>query len=233
LATFNVYRIHAWEQPIVGVLSTGNEISDPVSEVQASKPLGSSNIFDSNRVMLKASLKQLGIEAVDFGIIKDDKDSVDRTLFRCLERVDILITTGGVSMGNTDFIKPFLDHHGQIKFGRLMMKPGKPTTFALIELNSKPRFVFALPGNPVSAIVTFHLFVSPALKGLCSNAYNLECCSPSRIAVKTRSSLKLDPERPEYHRAYCFWDIKGQCFVAQSTGNQISSRLLRYLFFFI
>lgn len=107
------------------------------------------------------------------------------------------------------------------------MKPGKPTTFATFEVDGKKKLAFALPGNPVSSFTTCHLLVHPALKRM--RGLPLEKCHHTKIHASLTHSIKLDLERPEFHRATIAWDAKQLKFVATSTGRQISSRLLRYV----
>jgi len=137
-----------------------------------------------------------------------------------LHKTDVLITTGGVSMGDLDLIQPILLKLGKVHFGRVLMKPGKPLTFATVEVDGRTKLVFGLPGNPVSTIVTFFLVCLPSLRKLAgfSNPYLPE------VQAKTTEPLELDPERPEYHRCVLKWKDGG--FVAESTGKQTSSRLL-------
>lgn len=105
------------------------------------------------------------------------------------------------------------------------MKPGKPTTFATLDVGGKKKLAFALPGNPVSSFTTCHLLVHPALKRM--RGLPFEKCHHTRIHASLTHSVKLDLERPEFHRATIAWDAKQLKFVATSTGRQISSRLLR------
>jgi len=125
-------------------------------------------------------------------------------------------------MGEFDLLKPILEKAGKIHFGRILMKPGKPCTFATVEIEGKKKYVFGLPGNPVSSMVTFQILVIPALKKLAGfNQPEL-----TKIKVKTANVLKLDPERPEFHRATTKWNNDQCCFIAETTGMQESSRLL-------
>eukprot|EP01083_Nonionella_stella_P148074 468160_1 len=151
-------------------------------------------------------------------------------------------------MGSRDLVKPLLARIGTVHFGRVRLKPGKPTTFATVnaaaelireETNATklseqvsrgsttlplPKLVFALPGNPVSALVCAHLLVRPAIMRLSGCAR--EQCQLSRVHARTTQALKMDPERPEYHRAIVSWDEKHKTFIAESTGSQLSCRLL-------
>lgn len=130
------------------------------------------------------------------------------------QECDIIITSGGVSMGDKDLVKPILEQEGQVFFGRMNMKPGKPSTFA--KLNQA--LVFALPGNPVSCYVCFHLLVRYAIDTM----LNRPDYPVIQVSLGSQE-LKLDP-RPEYHRVIVAWD--GAEFKAVTTGNQISSRLM-------
>lgn len=203
--------------------------------------LSPSQIRDSNRCMILAAAKSAaGCTVVDLGIAPDSLEGLESLLDRAIAgAVDVLITSGGVSMGNRDLVKPLLEKRGTIHFGRVLMKPGKPLTFATIELAERPgrrMYVFGLPGNPVSSIVCFHLAVMPCLRKLAGWTDPL----PRRVHAVTTSDLKLDPERPEYHRVSLHWEpapieagssgdavaLGAGRFLATTTGNQISSRLL-------
>jgi len=173
---------------------------------------------------------------IDLGIAKDDKHDLEAKLKQGLHSADVLITSGGVSMGEYDLLQPLLESYGKIHFGRILMKPGKPLTFVTIMVDNKDSdpalqspthekrkvVVFGLPGNPVSSLVTFQLFCVPALRKMAGyKNFHLPM-----IKVKVLHALPLDVERPEYHRATLCWSNEDHCFVAKSTGDQRSSRLL-------
>jgi len=128
-------------------------------------------------------------------------------------------------MGEKDYLKRVLkeDLGAKIHFGALLMKPGKPTTFATVEFNNQKKLVFGLPGNPVSATVTSYLFLIPACRKVSGSPQPFH----PKIKVQTQSELKLDTTRPEYHRVKLSWNTPGIPIV-QSTGNQISSRLMSF-----
>jgi gephyrin len=126
LATIGVTTVNCYRKPIIGVLSTGNELIDLSSR---SPPTGS-QIIDTNRPSLIASFLEDNQTVIDLGIIKDSKEEMKRVLLQAATRCDIVVTSGGVSMGAADFVKPLLNEIGVIHFGKLNMKPGKPTTFA-------------------------------------------------------------------------------------------------------
>lgn len=228
LATIGVVIVKVYPRPLVAVLSTGDELVD--SSVGT---LGRGQIRDANRAMLLAAAAQHQCSILDLGIAKDTKDDLERLFEKALAAgAHILITSGGVSMGDRDLVKPLLHERGKVYFGKVLMKPGKPLTFATIDygatgsLQADHLLVFGLPGNPVSCIVCFNLVVLPTVRKL-SGWTNPYLC---RVNVKVQDSLNLDPQRPEYHRATVQWDAsntnESPCFIAKSTGKQISSRLL-------
>lgn len=203
-------------RPRVAVLSTGDELVD------AGQPLGPGQIRDSNRPTLLAAVAAAGGEPLDGGAVPDDQAQLDSRVWAALAAADIVLTSGGVSMGNLDYVKPLLERAGTVHFGRLRMKPGKPLTFATVVVDGRTRLVFGLPGNPVSSLVTFYLLAVPAIRKLSG----WEDPTLRRIRVKLAQPLPLDAWRPEYHRAVARWDETAGFFVAASTGSQASSRLL-------
>ncbi|KAI8382313.1 MoaB/Mog domain-containing protein [Blakeslea trispora] len=220
LASVGVRHAKVYRKPRVGVLSSGNEVQDHM-HTDSLKP---GQIRDTNRMTLISAIQTSGFEAVDLGIMDDTVEDILEHLEEALAKVDVLITTGGVSMGEADFMKPVLEQklEATVHFGRVMMKPGKPTTFATVPQGPKrpAKLVFALAGNPVSATVGFYLFVLPALRRMAgwSRPY------PSTPSVLVQHDILLD-SRPEYHRVHVTVNNQGT-LVAESTGNQQSSRML-------
>ena len=216
LATAGVVDVPVYPRPKVAVLSTGDELIEP------GEALGPGQIRDSNRAMLLAAIEAVGGEPVDLGISGDSQEALEARVQDGLAQADILLTSGGVSMGELDLVKPLLEHAGKVHFGRVRMKPGKPVTFATADVKNGRRLVFGLPGNPVSSLVTFYLFAVPALRKMAGWR------EPRLRQVQARlaQALPLDPYRPEFHRATLHWDSRQGCFIASSTGSQASSRLL-------
>ncbi|XP_046486911.1 gephyrin isoform X1 [Neodiprion pinetum] len=216
LAACGCTKVRVTQLSSVGVLSTGNELQ------QAGEPLKPGHVYDSNKITLMMMLRENGYSPKDCGIAKDDENAMINALKEALEEVDVLLTSGSVSMGDKDMLKPILENvfKATIHFGRVNMKPGKPTTYATCEHNGKTKYILCLPGNPVSAMVTGHLFALPLLKCLSGDS-----SKPVVVTAKLTTSYKLDP-RPEYARAILIWEEEDPIPKAQSTGNQISSKLL-------
>ncbi|WP_322819939.1 gephyrin-like molybdotransferase Glp [Chloroflexus sp.] len=210
LATLGITRIPVYRQPRVAILATGDEVVEPGSP----RPAGA--VRDSNRYALMAAVREAGGIPVSLGIARDDRDVQRQAILHGLDQADVLITSGGVSMGTRDLIKPLLAELGTVHFGRIAFKPGKPTTFATIG----GKLVFGLPGYPVSSLVSFEVFVRPALRALQGDA------SPFRpqIEVTLAEPIRPSPDRPEYQRIIVRYQA-GR-FTAVTTGSQSSSRLL-------
>lgn len=220
LATVGAVTVPVYPPVRVAVLSTGDELAEP------HQALGPGQIRDSNRATLCAAITASGAIPVDLGIGRDDQADLERRIQKGLAEADMLITSGGVSMGDLDLIKPLLEHRGTVHFGRIRMKPGKPVTFATAVVDGRTKLIFGLPGNPVSSLVTFYLLGVPALRK-CAGWANPDL---ARVQAVLAQPLALDSYRPEYHRATLRWDATLHAgrggYLAQSTGNQASSRLL-------
>ncbi|XP_036942929.1 gephyrin b isoform X3 [Acanthopagrus latus] len=217
LATVGVTEVEVQKFPMVAVMSTGNELLNPEDDLHPGK------IRDSNRSTLLATIQEHGYPTINLGIVGDNPDDLLNALNEGISRADVIITSGGVSMGEKDYLKQVLDIdlHAQIHFGRVFMKPGLPTTFATLDMDGARKLIFALPGNPVSAVVTCNLFVIPALRKM----QGILDPRPTIIKARLSCDVKLDP-RPEYHRCILTWHHQEPLPWAQSTGNQVSSRLM-------
>ena len=229
LAASGIHKVPIYQRPRIGVLSTGDEVTD-ISHVG---PLTGGMIRDSNRPSLLSLIASwnLASEVVDLGIARDTPHSELETKLRDayrLHNLDVVVTTGGVSMGELDLLKPTIERSlgGTIHFGRVSMKPGKPTTFGTIPVKGNEvserteKLIFALPGNPASALVTANLFLLPALQKLAGlkDPNGLEM-----VQVKLAGRVRCDPVRPEYHRCHVKFVDGG--LLAVSTGMQRSSRV--------
>ncbi|MEI8307101.1 MAG: gephyrin-like molybdotransferase Glp [Chloroflexales bacterium] len=210
LATVGVTRVPVFRRPRVAVLATGDEVVEP----SAPRPAGA--VRDSNRYALMAAAREAGCEAISLGIAPDDYAGQRAAILRGLEHADVLLTSGGVSMGTRDLIKPILAEIGTVHFGRINFKPGKPTTFATVG----GTLIFGLPGYPVSSLVSFEVVVRPALRALQGDA------RPERPLALAKLSAPVRPshDRLEYQRVVLSW--RDGTLWAASTGGQGSSRLL-------
>ncbi|KHN88908.1 Gephyrin [Toxocara canis] len=210
--------VKIFRRPKIAVMSTGHELVDWEAN---DCPLGM--IRDINRPQLLALLRSSCAKPVDIGIVADSEGKLVDALNQAFSFADIVISSGGVSMGEKDYFKSVIQEQFKFKihFGRVMMKPGLPTTFATGIWNGKQKAVFALPGNPVSAWVTAQLFVMPAVRKTAGYSRYW----PTTIRVMLTEKIYLD-SRPEYRRA---WLESGDGDIPRAVctcTNQLSSRLL-------
>ncbi|GAA5820634.1 hypothetical protein JCM3770_003560 [Rhodotorula araucariae] len=223
--------VRAHRRPRVAVLSTGNELrdlQDSSAGLGGNEAARFAGIVDSNRPTLLGVLESLHFDTIDLGICSDSMADTKARLKKGAEEADVVITTGGTSMGVGDLLKPCIERElgGTVHFGRVAMKPGKPTTFATLPAHRiapsrDPTLVFALPGNPASALVTFYLFVLPALRkleGRREGDWEL-----ARVPVVLTAPVGLDA-RAEYHRVLVRPNTATGRLHAFSTGGQRSSR---------
>jgi molybdopterin molybdotransferase len=206
LAEVNVHR-----RPRVALMSTGDEL------VEVGRKPGPGQITDSNRWALLAALREAGAEVRILGIGPDEPDALRRLVVDALDAADVLVTSGGVSVGTHDLVKPLLESLGTVHIGRVKLKPGKPFTFATL---SAGKLAFGLPGFPVSSLVTFEVFVRPALRKLQGFARLQRPTLPVRLGYDARATA----DRTEYQRVTLRRD--GAVLVAETTGSQSSSRLM-------
>lgn len=210
LATVGQVRVAVHRRPIVAVLATGDELVEP------GEALRPGAIRDSNRYTLLAAAREAGAIPISLGVARDVEAEQEARIREGLERADVVLTSGGVSVGSRDLIKPILARLGQVHFGRVSFKPGKPTTFATIG----ERIVFGLPGFPVSSLVSFEVFARPALRKM----QGYRQVQRPFVQVTLEHAVSRSPDRPEYQRAMVRF-VEGK-LLARSTGVQRSSRLL-------
>ncbi|HIF9348794.1 TPA: bifunctional molybdopterin-guanine dinucleotide biosynthesis adaptor protein MobB/molybdopterin molybdotransferase MoeA [Photobacterium damselae] len=194
----------------VAIFSTGDEVQQP-SETQKTNC-----IYDSNRYTLFALLKKIGCEVVDMGIIEDSEEALEKTLQEASEQADMILSSGGVSVGDADYIKTVLAKLGQINFWRINMRPGRPLAFG--QINQIP--FFGLPGNPVATMIAFLQFVEPAIRKL----QGIDNWQPETITAIAAEKLRSRPGRTEYSRGHYYIDANGRIAVV-STGSQGSGIL--------
>ncbi len=207
IATLGVSQVTVFRKPKVAFFSTGDEL----------KPLGSElkpgEIYDSNRYGIKPLIRNFGCEPIDLGIIPDCPQTLKETFEKASELADVVVTSGGVSVGEADYTKDILNEVGQIGFWKLAVKPGKP--FAFGSLNNA--WFCGLPGNPVSAVLTMYVLVQPMLAKL---AGHTQWKAPESIPAVTRTAFKKVPGRTDYQRG--IYSIEDGQFVVETTGNQSS-----------
>ncbi len=186
LASVGISEVRVLKKIRIAFFSTGDELQ-PVGSV-----LEKGQIYDSNRYTLYGMLARLGVEIIDMGVIKDKKDAIKQAFNKAALCADVVITSGGVSVGDADFVKETLESIGEVNFWKVAMKPGRPLAFGKI----KDAWFFGLPGNPVSVMVTFYMFVQPALKKMMGSAYH----EPLIINATSNTQLRKRPGRIEYQR---------------------------------
>ena len=210
LASVGVSEFKVIRKPVVAFFSTGDELKGVGQTLQPG------DIYDSNRYILFGMLKKMGVECIDMGVVADVKAEIEQTLKEAANIADLVITSGGASVGEADFIKIILDEIGKVGFWKIAMKPGKPLAFGHINNT----VFFGLPGNPVSAMATFYQFVQPSL-----NLLEGELISePIRLQAKCVSNLKKRAGRKDFQRGIMSNDESGQLIV-DTTGIQGSHML--------
>lgn len=210
IASLGIGEVSVYRPLRVAFFSTGDEL------VQIGNPLGEGQIYDSNRYTLHGMLSRLGVEIIDMGVVKDDPALLERAFIEASEIADVVITSGGVSVGEADYVKSLLQKLGEVVFWKIAMKPGRPLAYGKI---GRAHF-FGLPGNPVSVMVTFYQFVRDALQIL--QGVSPLPLQPLLKAVCT-SPIKKAPGRTEFQRGVLYLD-EG-VFKVRVTGEQGSGIL--------
>ncbi|ENJ1741906.1 bifunctional molybdopterin-guanine dinucleotide biosynthesis adaptor protein MobB/molybdopterin molybdotransferase MoeA [Vibrio parahaemolyticus] len=194
----------------VAVFSTGDEVQAPGTEQKAN------SIYDSNRFTIMGMLEKLGCEILNFGILEDNEQLMIEALENASAQADVVMTSGGVSVGDADYIKLALDKLGQIDFWRINMRPGRPLAFG--QINNKP--FFGLPGNPVAVMVSFINFVEPALRKMQGE----QGWKPLKVNAIATENLRSRQGRTEFSRGIYELDDTGRLTV-RTTGKQGSGIL--------
>ncbi|MCY4210019.1 MAG: molybdopterin molybdotransferase MoeA [Gammaproteobacteria bacterium] len=194
----------------VAFFSTGDELRS------IGEPLSDGAIYDSNRYTLYGMLERMGADIIDMGVIKDDPNALEEAFAVAAANADVLITSGGVSVGDADYIKDILGKLGQVDFWKVAIKPGRPLAFGHVG----DAVFFGLPGNPVSVMVTFYEFVQPALRKMTGE----DTTGALTLKARCDSHLKKRPGRVEYQRGVLQQDADGNLTVIK-TGAQGSGIL--------
>jgi molybdopterin molybdotransferase len=154
LASVGVSEVEVRRRPRVAFFSTGDELRS------VGEPLETGQIYDSNRYTIHGMLTRLGIEVIDMGVVRDEQEAVERAFAQAAAQADAIVTSGGVSVGDADYVTQTLEKKGSVGFWKVAMKPGRPLAFGRID----DALFFGLPGNPVAVMVTFYQLVQPALQ---------------------------------------------------------------------
>ncbi len=215
LASLGIPEVKVFRRPRVTFFSTGDELRS------LGQPLGEGQIYDSNRYTLHAMLTRLGVEVIDMGVIPDDREAIRTAFLSGAAQADVLITSGGVSVGEADFVKETLQALGQVNFWKLAMKPGKPLAFGHLG----ETLFFGLPGNPVSAMATFYQVVHPNLRRLGGESV----AERLRLRVPCAENLKKAPGRLDFQRGILERDEHGNLVVrgAGLQGSHVLSGMSR------
>lgn len=211
LASLGIGEVAVYRKLRVAFFSTGDEL------VPVGSPLGAGQIYDSNRYTLYGMLTRLGCDVLDMGVIRDDPKAVERAFDEAALSADVVITSGGVSVGEADYVKQILDRLGEVLFWKIAMKPGRPLAYGRI---GRAHF-FGLPGNPVAVMVTFYQFVRDALLYLQGQ---ITVAPLPTLKVTCTSAIKKAPGRTEFQRGILSRAADGQ-WTVRTTGDQGSGIL--------
>lgn len=210
LASLGIESIDVMVKLTIGLIATGDELKEP------GQSLTEGDIYESNSHAVGAMLKKLDVNIINYGIISDEEHLIKAAFEQADQQCDAVISSGGVSVGDADYTKLVLEQLGEVNFWKIAMKPGKPFAFGKL-----PNSVFfGLPGNPVSALVTAHQLVIPALLKM----QNCHRQIPLMMPAKTMTNLRKSPGRMDFQRGVVSRNEHGE-LVVHSTGSQGSGVL--------
>lgn len=207
LSAHGITQVNVIRKLKVAVFSTGDELIEP------GNILANAQIYDANRALLLSMLNQNHIELIDLGIVKDSEKHLQDVIERST-KADIVVSSGGVSVGDADYVKTVLEKNGTLDIWKIAMKPGRPLTFGFLR-SGQP--FFGLPGNPVSAAVTCLMFVRPAIDAI----IGVRAIVLPALKLPLSGNMSKNPGRVEFQRAIMQTDVAGQWFVS-TTGLQDS-----------
>jgi molybdopterin molybdotransferase len=215
LATAQKTEVRVYRRPLVAIFSTGDELISP------DKTLEPGQIIDSNQFALTSFLQGQGAIPLNLGIVADDRDHLRETMSQAINKADLVLSTGGVSVGDYDYVEELLKElGGEILIQSVAIKPGKPLTVARF---ANGCIYFGIPGNPVSALVSCWRFVQPALKKLSGLAHPWR---PNFVKARTKNSLKTDSKRETYLWGKVHWDDQGNAQFQVASGSHSSGNLI-------
>jgi molybdopterin molybdotransferase len=211
LASVGIGEVSVRRRPRVAFFSTGDELRS------VGEPLGEGQIYDSNRYTIFGMLTRLGMEVLDMGVVRDDRDAVKQAFATAATAADAIVTSGGVSVGDADYVTETLERTGTVGFWKVAMKPGRPLAFGRVG----DALFFGLPGNPNSVMATFYQLVQPALQALAGLP---DPAPPLTMPAVSASSLRKKPGRREFQRGVVSRADDGRLIV-RKTGQQGSGVL--------
>jgi molybdopterin molybdotransferase len=211
LGSLGVGEVSVRRRPRVAFFSTGDELRS------VGEPLGEGQIYDSNRYTIHGMLTRLGVEVFDMGIVRDERDAVEQAFAKAADAADAIVTSGGVSVGDADYVTETLERAGTVGFWKVAIKPGRPLAFGRIG----NALFFGLPGNPNSVMATFYQLVQPALQALAGMP---DPSPPLTIPAVSASALRKKPGRTEFQRGVLSRGDDGR-LVVHKTGQQGSGVL--------
>ncbi len=207
LASLGIAEVTVQKQIRVAFFSTGDELRN------VDETLEEGQIYDSTRYTIFGMLKNLGVKLIDMGIIPDDRQAVEDAFKQAAKNADAIVTSGGVSVGEADYVKETLDKLGKVDFWKIAMKPGKPLAFGFVD----DAVFFGLPGNPVSVMATFYQFALPTLKTM----MGLNTTKATVVKVACKTDLRKAPGRTDFQRGILQTNEQGELIV-ESIGMQAS-----------
>jgi molybdopterin molybdotransferase len=214
LASLGIAEVAVKRRLRVALFSTGDELAS------IGQTLSPGQVYDSNRYTLWGMLTRLGCEVIDLGVVRDDPLALEAALLEAAQNADAIITSGGVSVGEADFIKELMTRLGEVAFWKIAMKPGRPMAFGKIGSGKESAWLFGLPGNPVAVMVTFYQFVRPALLKLAG--VTPQSTFPG-FPARCSEAMKKGKGRTEFQRGVLFQENGEWC--VRPTGAQGSGVL--------